>query len=177
MKVILYTAFIALMLLGCGSRKSNVDLFKQSEKTNEGSKEKSEETNKTEATKETNEVKQKDKTEEVVTTKVEESLNPDGSVNKRTTTTKTEKRKDNSQTTKKGSETSKTFDYKTFSKTYWKEITIRVKEKHKQVEVSNVIIYVILGVIGCFAMLMTFLYIKTRNKLTEASKEIVQGMF
>lgn len=173
MRVIIYTAFIALMLCACGARKSNVDLFKQSEKTKEESKERSEERVEINSEKNYVEIKQKDKTEEIVTTKVEEKLNPDGSVNKRTTTTKTEKRKDNSQTNKKSSESLKSFQYKTFTKTYWKEIIIRIKEKHKQTESSNLYWILALFFLGGIALLFGYLYLKTRRKLTEASKEVV----
>jgi cobalamin biosynthesis protein CobT len=165
MKVILYTA-LALMLLGCGTRKSNVDLFKQSEKTNEGSKEKSEETNKTEATKETSEVNKKDKSELVVTTTVFEKLDSSGRVKERTSTTKSETRKDNSQTNKKSSESLKTFTYKTFTKTYWKEVTIRIKEKHKQTESSNLYWILALAFLGGLVVLFGFLYVKARRAIT-----------
>lgn len=176
MKVILYTALV-LILLSCGTRKSNVDLFKQSEKTNEGSKEKSEEKVETNSEKNYVEVKMRDKSELVYTTVVKEKLDSSGKVKERTSTTKSETRKDNSQTNKKSSETSKTFAYKTFTKTYWKEITIRIKEKHKQTKSSNLYWILALAFLGGLVVLFAYLYLKGRKKLAEASKEIVQGIF
>ncbi len=173
MKSLIVTAIMIIMVAlgliqsGCGSRKSNVDLLKQSEKIDEGSKDKGEEKSETEKKSESKEENKNDKTEDIVTTVVEDHLNDKGEVIKRVTSTKTEKRTDRSVSNKSASESLKTFEYKSWVKTYWKTVTIKVKEKHKQTESSNTAFYVVIGILGGIALLFGYLYVKTRRRVTQ----------
>lgn len=173
MRSLIITAFmimlfaLGLLQSGCGSRKVDVDILKQSEKIDEGSKDKGEEKKESEVKKENKEENKADKTEEVVTTVVKETYNPDGSINKRTTTTKKENRTDRSTNNKSSSESLKSFEYKSWIKTYWKTVTIKVKEKHKVSETSNTSFYVVIGVLGGIALLFLWLYVKARKRITQ----------
>jgi len=70
---------------------------------------------------------------------------------------------------KSASEQLKTFSYKTWVKTYWKVVTIRTKEKSKDVSVSNLGWIVGVVVLGGLALLFGFLYAKTKRKLVNAT--------
>ena len=171
MKSITITAFIIMLLIlgilqSCGVRKSNVDILKQSESTKEGGKDKGEDKKESESKSESKEETKVDKSEEVVTTKVEEEIDSNGKVNKRTTTTSKEKRTDNSQMNKSSSDQSKTFEYKSWVKTYYKVITIRTKEKSKDVEVDNRGWVIVVGLLGAIALLFGFMYVKARRAIT-----------
>lgn len=171
MKSITITAFIIMLLIlgilqSCGVRKSNVDILKQSESTKEGGKDKGEEKKESESKSESKEETKVDKSEEVVTTRVEEEIDSNGKVNKRTTTTSKEKRTDNTKQSKSSSEQLKMFEYKSWVKTYYKVITIRIKDKTKDTESDNRSWVIAVGVLGSIALLFGFLYVKARRAIT-----------
>lgn len=170
--ILLLVMIVAGILQSCGVRKSQVEINKQSEKVDEGSKDKGEEKKESESKSESKEEIKADKSEEITTTKVEEEIDSNGKVNKRTTTTSTEKRKDNSSSNKSTSNQSKSFEYKSWVKTYWKVVTIKTKEKSKETKTDNTGWIVGLVFLGGIALLFLFLYAKIRRKLSNATSMI-----
>lgn len=177
MRVILYTVFIAFMLLGCGTRKVATDILKQSDKevektTNEGEVKK--ESSTTEESKSSEQVAKVNEKQEQRVIELYDSL---GRLKQRITELVNSKDTDNSKKEESRSYVTKIRVDSNFTNTIYRTKTITLYVKEKNSESSNLYWILALSFLGGVALLFVYLYLKTRRKLTEASKEVVQGMF
>jgi len=177
MKAIIYTAFICLMLCACGTRKVQTDILKQSDKEVEKTTNKGEVKKESSTTEESNSSEQVAKVNEKQEQRITELYSENGTLKSRITELINSRDIDNSKKEESRSYVTKIRVDSNFTNTIYRTKTITLYVKEKKSESSNLYWILALSFLGGIALLFGYLYLKTRCKLTEASKEIVQGMF
>lgn len=177
MKVIIYTAFIALMLCACGTRRVETDILKQSDKSKEKIVNEGEIKKESSTTEESKKSEQVAKVNEKQEQRITELYNENGSLKSRITELINSKDIDNSKKEESRSYITKIRVDSNFYNTIYRTKIVTLYIKDKKSETSNIAFYVVIGILGALVVLFCYLYLKGRKKLTEASKEIVQGMF
>lgn len=168
---------VCLLLSACGSRRVQTDILKQSDKStekivNEGEVKK--ESSTTEESKSSEQVAKVNEKQEQRVTELYDSL---GRLKQRITELVNSKDIDNSKKEESRSYIAKIRVDSIFNNTIYRTKVVTLYVKEKKSETSNLYWILALAFLGGLALLFGYLYLKTRRKLTEASKEIVQGMF
>lgn len=167
--IVFGVVMIILFLLGlfqsCGSRKVETQISKTETKVKEESKDTGTQSNQTESSTKVIEAEKNDKVEENLTRRVEELYNENGQLIKRITELTNIKLTDKSTKDKSVLNSLISFEYKTWVKTYYKTITIRIKEKTKETKANNNAFYIVIGVLGALAIVLGWLYFKERQKV------------
>lgn len=162
---VMLVLFVLGLIQSCGSRKVETQISKTETKVKEESKDTGSQSNQTESSTKVIEAEKNDKVEENLTRRVEELYNENGQLIKRITELTNNKSTDKSTKDKSFLNSLISFEYKTWVKTYYKTITIRIKEKSKETKANNNAFYIVIGVLGALAIVLGYLYYNARSRL------------
>jgi len=183
MKNLAWTLFILILLVlgimqsGCGSRRSQVNIQKDSDKNVEKTTDKGEVTKESSTKEESKASEQAAKVNEKQEQRITELYSENGTLKSRITELINSRDTDNSKKEESRSYLTKLRVDSNFYTTVYKDRTITKCIKEKSVKTSNVAFYVVIGVLGAIALLFGYLYIKVRCKLTDQVKKPLESMF